>query len=264
MKLELEDLSVAVRLVIVGIVMFSIAYPLTVFLGGQLWRGNAQGSLVKYKGEDVGSKLIGQDFDDPRFFHSRPSSIDYNAMESGSSNLAPQIWVLFSIEPDDIEDDLNKGIIPEKLESKFENVGRPLPEGAEVVIEKENVWVIRDEKELYKIQKGGGKLDVYPKSELKRRVENILQKISRNRENKNLSVPSDLVTESGSALDPHITENSAMLQAPRIAKNTDIPENELRDLVKRHTKGPLLGIYGRKRVNVLLLNIEIMRRMEEV
>lgn len=189
MKLELEDLSVAVRLVIVGILITSIAYPLAVATAGQIWRNSARGSLIRHDGEVVGSKLIGQDFEDPRFFHGRPSSIDYNAMKSGSSNLGPH------------------------------------------------------------------------NPELTDRVEKILNRLSENEEN--LKVHSDLVTESASGLDPHITYQSAILQIPRVAKNSDISEDKLRTLVDEQSKGPLLGIYGRKRVNVLLLNKEIMSLMEE-
>lgn len=70
-------------------------------------------------------------------------------------------------------------------------------------------------------------------------------------------IPVELVTASGSGLDPHLSPAAALLQAPRIAKLRGIPEEQLRQLVKEQTKGPLLGMFGPATVNVLQLNIAL-------
>lgn len=70
-------------------------------------------------------------------------------------------------------------------------------------------------------------------------------------------VPVSFVTESGSSLDPHIRPQSAYLQVPRVSKATGIPENELRQIIEDLTQGKFLGLYGQKRVNVLMLNLKV-------
>jgi len=70
-------------------------------------------------------------------------------------------------------------------------------------------------------------------------------------------IPAELVTASGSGLDPDLSPAAAEIQIPRIAKVRGIPEDHIKGLVKEYTKGPLLGILGPSRVNVLQLNIAL-------
>ncbi len=71
------------------------------------------------------------------------------------------------------------------------------------------------------------------------------------------SVPADAATSSASGLDPHISPENALWQVPRVSRATGIPEAELLAMVQRRTEGRFLGLFGERRVNVLLLNLDL-------
>ncbi len=183
-------LTTGLRMVIISFLLTSVLYTLAATgIGNLAWPGASQGDLVQLDGEVVGSKLIGQSFSSEKYFHPRPSSKNYDAMNSGSANLSPE---------------------NEKLTRRATEV-------------------------LEKLKEDG----VSPEE-----------------------VPVSFVTESGSALDPHIVPGSAYLQVLRVAETTGIDPERLRNVIAEFTRGKFLGLYGQKRVNVLTLNMEIEKILE--
>ena len=89
-------------------------------------------------------------------------------------------------------------------------------------------------------------------------LENFLMK---NPDIKQEDIPTDLLTASGSGLDPNISPASAEVQIPRIVKASNLPEEQVREIVSRHTDGKVLGIFGEDKVNVLEVNIDIAKVM---
>ena len=88
--------------------------------------------------------------------------------------------------------------------------------------------------------------------------ERIKQDVDRLKsENPSAGVPIDLVTTSGSGLDPDISPEGALFQVPRVAKARNMPEDRLRQLVAENTSGRLAGLLGEPRVNVLALNLAL-------
>lgn len=97
---------------------------------------------------------------------------------------------------------------------------------------------------------------------LSERVEEALESfLEKNPDVRREDIPADLLTASGSGLDPHISPKAAEIQIPRIAKASGLSEGEVRDIIDDNTKGKLLGLFGEETVNVLTVNIEIARRM---
>jgi K+-transporting ATPase ATPase C chain len=87
------------------------------------------------------------------------------------------------------------------------------------------------------------------------RVNGDVQKLQA--ENPNMPVPMDLITTSGSGLDPHISPEGAAFQAPRVAKERGMSETDVNSLIAKHTEDRQLGFLGEPRVNVLELNLDL-------
>jgi potassium-transporting ATPase KdpC subunit len=193
-----KNLLIAFLMTIVTTILLGIIYPLVVTgLAQVFFKDKANGQLIVQNGQVVGSRIIGQAFTGPAYFHSRPSSAGngYDAANSNGSQLGPTNHVLI----DRVKSDV--------ATNQADNPGQP--------------------------------------------------------------VPIDLVTSSGSGLDPDITPAAAEFQVLRVAKERGVSREQLEPLIASHTQGRQLGFLGEPRVNVLELNLELdqrfpMRKQAEV
>ena len=177
----------AIALTIVLTVLVGIIYPFVMTgLSELLFKEKARGSLIEREGKVIGSRLIGQPFKGPGYFHSRPSAAGsgYDAAASGATNLGPT----------------SKQLFEEQVRGRAKQLRAESP---------------------------------------------------------NIQIPVDLITSSGSGLDPHVSPAAAEFQIPRVARERRMSEDEVRGLVGKHTEGREFGVLGEPRVNVLELNLAL-------
>lgn len=181
-----KNLMISVLMTIATTVLLGIIYPLVITGLAQLFfKDKANGQLIVQDGKVVGSRIIGQAFVGPTYFHSRPSAAGngYDAANSNGSQLGPTNQHLI----DRVKTDV--------AANQADNPGQP--------------------------------------------------------------VPIDLVTTSGSGLDPDISPAAAEFQMPRVAKQRGISEDQVKQLIQQHTQPRQLGLLGEPRVNVLELNLDL-------
>ncbi|WP_104803014.1 potassium-transporting ATPase subunit KdpC [Blautia marasmi] len=113
---------------------------------------------------------------------------------------------------------------------------------------------------------GSGGSNLAPSNEeLKERVEKSVDEfLEKNPGVEKGDIPADLLTASGSGMDPDITPQSAKIQIPAIAENTGLSEEELEKIVENNTEGKVLGVFGHERVNILKCNLEIAKAIGEI
>ena len=185
----MTHLRAALVSLVVLTVVTGVVYPVVVTAIAQIvFPHQANGSLIVKDGKVVGSTLIGQSFDDPKYFWGRPSATSpfgYNAASSSGSNLSPT----------------NPALV-KSVQERVDALRAADPDNK-------------------------------------------------------TAVPVDLVTASGSGLDPHISPAAALYQVGRVAKARKLQPDAVRALVERHIEGRQLGFLGEPRVNVLALNLAL-------
>ncbi|CAG0984368.1 Potassium-transporting ATPase KdpC subunit [Planctomycetaceae bacterium] len=185
----------ALVMLLVFTVITGVIYPLAVTgIAQVLFPSQANGSLILVDGKAVGSELIGQQFDDPKYFWGRISATGtfaYNAFNA--ENLTA---------------------------SSGSNYGPLNPALTDMVQTRINALKAADP-------------------------------------NNPLPIPVDLVTASGSGLDPHISVAAALYQVSRVASARGLSEAEVTSLVEKYTEGRQFGFLGEPRVNVLKLNLAL-------
>jgi K+-transporting ATPase ATPase C chain len=115
----------------------------------------------------------------------------------------------------------------------------------------------------YKAEASGSNNYAPSNPDLEKRVEKSIEEWKKQNPSVPVTeVPIDLVTNSGSGLDPDISPKAASVQVERISKLTNIPKETLDQLIKDQTEGAALGLFGETRVNVLKLNLELQKLLK--
>lgn len=256
----------ALRLLLVATVTLGIGYPLLVTAVAQLpgLRGAANGSLLRRQGRIVGSALIGQSFaGDPAFFQSRPSASNYNALASGGSNLGP-------------ESIAGPGNLLAKVCARSYAIGL-----ADGVDGRRPYCTARGQAAVLAVVRADGHIvAVYTADQDCPTVPFVrffaghavrcsppgatyaygqLVAIRGPARAAGNSVPPEAVTGSGSGLDPDIPPAYAFLQVARVARAAHLPVAAVRRLVEEFVQHRELGFLGQPVVNVLELNLALVR-----
>lgn len=128
-----------------------------------------------------------------------------------------------------------------------------------------NTYTAKEKSEGKYLGVASGSQNLSPSNPLlKKRVESDLKNFLNNNPSINKKdIPTDLLTSSGSGLDPSISQQSALIQIPQISKSTGISVSNLKKMVGKNTQNKTLGFLGEKTVNVLKINLEIYNQLGE-
>jgi potassium-transporting ATPase KdpC subunit len=233
-------LMMAVMTLLTGLV-----YPAVVTVLSQaMFPDQANGSLISANGRIVGSRLIGQAFAKPEYFHPRPSAAGngYDPTSSAGSNLGPASARLLN-GAIDTDDNGNERVGYDGLKVRLVHycvdngipydVSRPLDTFVDAQGRLDDVKLIKA------FADGKHPLVFTPKR----------------------AIPADAITASASGLDPHISPANAAHQAARVAEARGVPVDQVQRLAAEHTAGRSLGLFGEPHVNVLELNLALDARL---
>jgi potassium-transporting ATPase KdpC subunit len=277
----------ALRALLVLTVILGLGYPLLIWLIGFIpgLHDRAEGSIVSVAGRPVGSTLIGQSYTDtsgnplPQYFRGRPSAAGsgYDPLASGGSNLGPESVVDTPSRPSLLTSVCSRSAAVAKLEGVGKDgASRPFCTGGGVgavlsVIGPRDArgYVVRPARVVSVNEPCATTprpfVDFYEGVRVecaKSGEDNASGQIVpiRGVAPDNPRVPADAVTASGSGLDPDISPPYAEIQIARVAKARHVTPDQIRDLLRAHRSGRLLGFFGEPTVNVLQLNLELDHR----
>lgn len=221
----------AIAMTILFTIITGFLYPGVITgLAQLIFPYQANGSLHVVNGKVIGSDLIGQYWTSAKYFHGRPSATlnpvtnspePYAADNSSASNLGPT----------------NGQLLNGNGTQVTIGAGTPVPTGATPVAGQKNTYYVP-----------GSYLGVKNYADQFRKENGLAP---------NTPLPSDIVTASGSGLDPDISVAAALLQVQRIATTRGISVDTVRNLVNSHIHGRFLGIFGEPYINVLELNLAL-------
>lgn len=237
----IKQLGPGLRLMIAFTILTGLVYPAVMTgLAQAIFPRQANGSMVRVDGKIVGSRLIGQAFSRPQYFHPRPSAAGngYDATQSGGSNLGPTSAKLI------------RGATATDSKGK-QTVSYIGIEERIVHYCIENKIPYKSSVPLNRFMDPKGKLDEVKLIDAFNNAKNPLVFTPK------VPIPSDAVTASASGLDPDISPANAELQVARVAKARGMRPDQLKPLVAQFTKGATWDFIGEPRVNVLLLNIAL-------
>src|SRR5262252_6846183 len=223
-------------------VVTGLAYPALMTAIAQVaFKDQANGSLVVRDGQVVGSRLLGQNFTKPEYFHPRPSAAGasgYDPTASGGTNLGPTSAKLFN-GTTKLDNQQHEVVDFDGIKDRIVHycVDNDIPFESSMPLDAfRNAQGGLDDVKLIKAFNEGGSPLVFTPTTL---------------------IPADAVTSSASGLDPHISPRNAEIQAARVARTRGVPLDQVQALISRHTADRTLGFLGEPTVNVLELNLDL-------
>ena len=241
----LKQLKAGFMMMLVMTVLTGLIYPAVITgIAHVVFRDRADGSLIVSNGHVVGSRLIGQNFTKPEYFHPRPSAAGsgYDPTASAGTNLGPTSAKLVN-GTTKVDDKKNEVVDFDGIKNRIVHYcvdnGLPYDSSMPLDLFKDAQGNLDDVKLIKAFNDEKAPLVFAPKT----------------------PIPADAVTTSASGLDPHISPANAQAQAPRVAKARGVSVDQVLEVLARHSEGRTLGIFGEPRVNVLELNLDLDRRL---
>lgn len=237
-----KELKPGLRMMVAMTVLTGFVYPAFITLIAQIaFHDRANGSLVVSNGQVIGSRLIGQNFTKPEYFHPRPSAAGYDPTASGGTNLGPTSAKLFN-GTTKIDDKKNEVVDFDGIKDRIVHYCL------------DNDIRYDSSMPLDAFKDAQGNLDDVKLIKAFNDDKRPLTFTART------PIPADAVTASASGLDPHISPANAAMQAARVARARGTSIDQLQSLIAEHTERRDLGLFGEPHVNVLMLNLDLDQR----